>query len=339
MEAIFKYIFTMLVGAMFIIFFIGFAYKQIGSAETTDALELVRTFDDYLLLLTANEEAKDARDFSATTTIGFDKGTIRSGAQKTNTNRIVYAPNKMTGKKITTRTMRWSFPYQVDNFFYITNKNYRQVIVSDDTSKDYVQELMEEINTTFDIKHFSKSDLSAKISAIGSMYQGMANVTFLLISDNNWDTATKNKVKAAIPKTVFLWAKAGGEETEDEPNAKWRHGTITFSDGETAAYLEKEMLIGALYAGTFENYDFNFKRAMDRLSAISDIYKNKADLLGRTKGQAGGCDDYTAISAGIGNLGGYGRDGGRNVEQMISTAKEIKRTNKREFGGECPAVF
>ncbi|MDD4878683.1 MAG: hypothetical protein PHO02_06665 [Candidatus Nanoarchaeia archaeon] len=340
MEAIFKYIFTMLVGAMFLIFFIGFAYKQVDRAETTDALVLIRGFDDYLLLLTANEEAKDVKDFSSVTTIGFNEGKITSRTEKTSTNRIVYAPKTLTGKKITARTMKWAFPYPIDSFFYITNEKYKQVIVYDDKSRDFVMELMEDINTTFDIKAFSKTDLSAKATAIGNTYQGMARVTFLLISDDKWETATKNKVKAAIPKAVFISAIGQGEETGEDENAKWRPGEITFGDGEKADYIGKEMLIGALYTEDIANYEFNFKRAMDRLSAISDIYKKKAELLDQAM-LGSGCD-YTGIigiSEMINTLGEYGREGGRNMEQMISISANIERINKREFGGECPAVF
>lgn len=330
MEAIFKYIFTMLVGAMFIIFFVSFAYKQIGSAETVDALVLVRGFDDYLLLLTANEEAKDVRDFSAVTTIGFNEGKITSKTEKTGTNRIIYAPKTLTGKKITTRTMRWAFPYPVDNFFYITNEKYKQVIVYDDTSSDFTQELMQDISTTFDIRNVTKSKLQQNPS-MGGLYTGMTRVTFLLISDNSWDTATKNKVKAAIPKAVFLSAKGEGLDED----TKWRHGTIKFEDGE-ADYLENEMLIGALYTEDLVNYEYNFKKAMDRLSAISGIYVEKAKTLSVLE-QSRGCS-YGMMIQGIGLLANAKTES-RDISQLVSHAEDIERTNKREFGGECPAVF
>lgn len=342
MESIFKYIFTMIVGAMFLIFFVGFAYKYMGVTETVNANVLVRSFDDYLLSLTATEESsKDARDFSAVTTISFEKGKIKSGSTSTETNRIIFAPKTLTGKKIATRTMRWSFPYQVDNFFYITNEKYKQIIVYDDTSKDYVQELMEDINKTFDIRAFSKTELNSNIQALGRQYQPMSRVTFLLVSNGKWDETTKNKIRRAIPKAVFIWAKGEGindEEPTDE-TAKWRHGTIHFEEDE-APYLEKEMLIGALYAEDYENYNFNFGRAMKRLSAISEIYLQKAESL-QNSWQNNGCEDAIPIINGIKEIYDSTKDGlPDNIQQIEGLAARIDEINKRNIGGYgCPFLF
>ncbi|MFA5887197.1 MAG: hypothetical protein WC852_00615 [Candidatus Nanoarchaeia archaeon] len=339
MESVFKYIFAMIVGAMFILFFVGFGKNIISSSEKMDAVVLVAGFDDYLFTLTANEMAKDDQNFGVQTALNFKEGTISSGKNKpTNTNRIVYAPKTLSGTKITTRAIRWAFPYDIDSFFYITNAKYKYVIVYDDSSKDFVNELAESINRTFEIRTYEKSKIASAAPALGRGWTDMSRVTFLMIGDSDISAADKTKIKTAIPKAKFVFAKGLGNE--EEPENQWAYGSIEF-DGEEgdSYYIGNAMLLGAMYAENKANYDFNFKRAMDRLAAVSMIYDGKIQKLSSA---ASGCN-YNIMAGAFTSLANAAKEAkegamdAAKLNSMVSAVESMDETNSR--GLDCTAVF
>lgn len=349
MESVFKYIFAMIVGAVFILFFVGFGKNIISSSEKMDAGVLVAGFDDYLFTLTANEMTKDDLNFGIQTALNFKEGTISSGKNKPkDTNRMVYAPKTLIGAKITTRAIRWAFPYDIDSFFYVTNARYKYIIVYDESSKDFVTELTQSIRATFEFRNYTKTQLTPPITqltppiinSLKTSYTDMTRVTFLVIADNDLAPADKNKIKTAIPKAQFVFAKSLGQEDDRDPEKKWAYGSIRF-DGEDkdSYYIGNAMLLGAMYAEDKANYDFNFKRAMERLAAVSIIYDGKIQSL---QVAATECD-YSPLSGAFSGLAGAAntaKEGNMNagkLNEMVSAVEAMDRTNSRDL--DCTAVF
>ncbi|MFH1065286.1 MAG: hypothetical protein V1734_02160, partial [Nanoarchaeota archaeon] len=343
MESVFKYIFAMIVGAMFILFFVGFGKDIISSSETMEAGVLVAGFDDYLFTLTANEMTKDDQNFGIQTLLNFKEGTISSGKNKPkDTNRIVYAPKTLSGTKITTRAIRWEFPYKIDSFFYITNARYKYVIVYDDSSKEFVNELAQGIRATFEFRNYTKTQLltPTTINSLKSLYTDMSRVTFLVIADSDLSPGDKTKIKTAIPKAQFVFAKSLGQEDDRDPEKQWTYGSIRF-DGESSDsyYIGNAMLLGAMYAEDKANYDFNFKRAMERLAAVSDIYDGKIQRLSQAAGE---CNYNTMIGAfsGLAGAAKSAKEGNMNagkLNEIVLRVDGMDYTNSREL--DCTAVF
>jgi hypothetical protein len=343
MESVFKYIFAMIVGAMFILFFVGFGRNIISSSETMDANVLVAGFDDYLFTLTANEMTKDDQNFGIQTVLNFKEGAISSGKNKPrDTNRMVYAPATLSGTKITTRAIRWAFPYNIDSFFYITNAKYKYVIVydnSDESSKEFVNGLTESIKATFEFRNYTKAQLTPPmINSLKSSYTDMSRVTFLVIADSDLSPSDKTKIKTAIPKAQFVFANGLGQDTG--PETKYAYGSIRF-DGESSDsyYIGNAMLLGAMYAEDKANYEFNFKRAMERLAAVSNIYEGKIQKLTQA---AGGCNYNTMIGAfsGLAGAAKSAKEGNMNagkLNEIVLRVDGMDYTNSREL--DCTAVF
>ena len=343
MESVFKYIFAMIVGAMFILFFVGFGRNIISSSETMNAGVLVAGFDDYLFTLTANEMTKDDQNFGIQTVLNFGEGKISSGKNKPmTTNRIVYAPKTLSGTKITVRAIRWAFPYDIDSFFYITNARYKYVIVYDSTDEsntEFVTGLTESIKATFEVRNITKAQLNTQSyrRLLQSQYTDMSRVTFLLIGAD-LSNSEKQKIITDIPKAKFVFANGLGDGADSEK--QWAYGSIRFDGEEDSYYIGNAMLMGAMYAENKTNYDFNFKRAMDRLAAVSLIYDGKIKNL---QVAATECD-YNPLSGAFASLANQAKEAARteNIESaqlsnMVSAVERMDTANSREL--DCTAVF
>ncbi|MBU2637492.1 MAG: hypothetical protein KJ955_00815 [Nanoarchaeota archaeon] len=341
MESVFKYIFALIVGAMFIIFFVSFAMKYMGTAETMEANELVAGFDDYLLLRTGSRDATGPYDFSAQTTIEFDVGKIRSGTISRDTSRIVYAPAKLTGKSISIWTKRWAFPYPVDNFFYMTNDRVKHIIIYEPGSAEFVHELNDEINDSYRMDSPRKYEAGGTrgeafnqyLTAVTSRYSTAAKIRFVVVSTGA--NAIVNAIKPKLPKNADIISVSKDPDAEG-----WEYGTVKFGDDE-APYIGNEMIIGAMFTEDFSNYEFNLKRAMQRLVDVTEIYTGKADYLEASIGANCG-NDYNLMKSNLVNFKSAAEDRTldiNDVRLLVTRAEGIKEANKQSFGGGCPVIF
>lgn len=335
MESVFKYIFALIVGAMFIIFFVGFAMRYMGAAETMEARELVASFDDYLMLTSGSIDSTSPYTFGSQTTIEFELGKIRSGTISRDTSRIVYAPATLTGKSLTIWTKRWPFPYPADSFFYMSNDRTKQVIIYDSGSADFANELVDEINDSYSIdqprKYSSDSRFNDYITAVGQHYSTASRIRFVVISEGA--PSIVNAIKPNLPKN------GGIISISKDPGAdSWEYGTVKFGDDE-APYFGNAMIIGAMFTEDFSNYEFNLKRAMQRLSDVTEIYAAKADYLERSIRES--CD-YNPMKNTLLGFRDMAEDRSIDIndaKMLAQRAESIKEANKRSFGGGCPVIF
>lgn len=338
MESVFKYIFALIVGALLIIFFVSFAMKYMGTAETMQATELVIGFDDYLMLRSGSPDSTGSYPFAAQTTIEFGMGKIKSSKISRNTNRIVFAPAKLTGKSIVIWTKRWSFPYAVDNFFYMANDRVKHIIIYDDGASEFAHELVDEINDSYKMDSPRKYETGARfneyLTAVKNRYSTASKIRLVVVS-----TGARSIVNAIEPK---LPKNADIISVSKDPDAEsWEYGIVKFGEDE-APYIGNEMIIAAMFAEDADNYMFGFRQAMQRLADITYIYWDKAGQL--EAGTAGSCTEYSFIKSMLlepfriaaDEAAGRGRP---DVKRLAMLAKSIKKENRRSFGGECPALF
>ncbi len=343
MESVFKYIFALIVGAMLIIFFVGFAMKYMGAAETMEARELVAGFDDYLLLRAGSRDATGPYDFASQTTIEFGLGKIKSSTISRDTSRIVYAPEKLTGKNIAIWTKRWSFPYAVDNFFYMSNDRVKQIIIYDEGASEFANELNDEINDSYRMDVPKKYEsggtrgeaFNQYISAITSRYSSATKIRFVVIAEGA--PSIVNAIKTKLPKNADVISISKDPDAEG-----WNYGTVKFGEDE-APYIGNEMIIGAMFTEDFSNYEFNLKRAMQRLGDVTEIYEEKAKYLEASVGATEGCgNDYNLMRSSLVNFKNAAEDRSFDIndaKMLANMAENIKEANKQSFGGDCPAIF
>jgi len=324
MEPIFKYIFALIVGAMFILFFVRFAMQYTKSEEKLEASQFVASFDDYLteLSVTSGEMFKE-EDFGMPTEIVFDKGQIKSGrGVPRKSEKIIFSPRILKGKKVLIWTKKWSFPYPVDNFFYMTNENFKYILVFDDSTKKFVEELVEDIHKGFKVEAYDKNMLSRSLDTIKKSYAGFSKVRFVFFCEPG---ELKNKL-LKMKNADIVEIKIGNIED------KLSTGTVKFADGE-AAYLGEPMIVGAIFSEDFANYEYNLENlALVRLAEVTEVLEKKADFMSSLPQ----CNYGLAKDA----LFNYRRNAdAKDIEKIAQSANNLISINKELFGAECPDIF
>ncbi|MBU2589308.1 MAG: hypothetical protein KKA65_02150 [Nanoarchaeota archaeon] len=328
MEPVFKYIFALIVGIMFIIFFIGFAYNYIGTEENKMSLLLTKSFDDQLNILSIAQDSVMNYDFGAETALSFNQGALRSGSQNSRkTDNIVYSPVNLKGKELIIWTKKWDMPYAVTNFFYMTNKNYKYVLIYDRTSKDFVDLISdpkEEIPEVFKVVTYDADKLREQFNDVRSSYSSFTKVKFIYFSEqpsnslvNSLENINNAEVISIIP----------GDDS-------WQFGTIDFQADKEAMYIGQPMLLGAIFVDDYSNYLFNLeKKALPKLKEITEVYINKASFMS----SALQCQEYGLINTQLQYL--YNLNEESEPEEFVKTANNLENINKEHFGSECPGVF
>lgn len=328
MEPVFKYIFALIVGILFVVFFVGFAYNYIGSQDTKMSLLLTKNFDDQLSILSIAQNSIMNYNFGAETALSFNQGAIRTGSQSSRrTSKIVYAPVNLRGKSLLIWTKKWELPFAVTNFFYITNENYKYVLIYDRTSKDivdYLSDPNEEIPEAFKVVTYDADKLKEQFAEVRQSYSGFTGVKFVYFSEEPSNSLVKSLENINNAEVITV--------TSDDED--WRYGMINFGAGREEMYLEYPMLLGAIFVDDYSNYNFNLERlALPELKKITELYIEKTDFM-LTALQ---CPEYGLIKTQLQSL--YILNDESKPEDFITTADNLEAINKDEFGADCPGVF
>jgi hypothetical protein len=343
---VFKYIFAMIVGGMFIMFFIAFGMDYIGTAEDTESAKLVHAFDDTMDILASGSDASENYKFSRETTIRIVNGKIFSGSNTKglSTSKIIFSPILMKGKSLRVWTKRWDMPFPVTNFFYVHNEmKYKYYFLFDTNSKDFVDELTDpnqEIPGSFKV---FKNDISVvKPSSLKASFANIQRARFIIFSSSSEAQNLKNKL-ASIKNVDVLIVKKIDPNSED-----WESGIIEFETGSKSTYLGRAMLLGAIFANSRSDYNLAIKRAYSQLEEMAELYDKKASYLGgalpscsygRTSPTLQNIDSILKnaekASKGLKDTGDVSQ---QIVKDISSAAGKLEDTNE-EFGAPCPNIF
>jgi len=328
MEQVFKYIFAMIVGVMFVIFFVGFAYNYIGTEDNKISLLQSKSFDDQLNILSIAQDSVMNYQFGTEAALSFNLGAIRTGTKNSiKTNNIVYSPTNLKGKELTIWTKKWEMPFPVTNFFYMANENYKYVLIYDRTSKDFVDVLSdpkEEIPAAFKVVTYDADKLKEQFNEIRNSYSGFSKVKFVYLTEEPSNSLITSLEKISNAEIITIIPQ------ENE----WQYGTIDFGADREIMYLGVPMLIGAIFVDDFANYKFNLeKKILPKLKQVTKISMTKADFMASTLQ----CPEYGLIKTQLQYL--YNLNEESEPEAFITTAKNLGDINKEHFGAECPGVF
>jgi hypothetical protein len=328
-SAIFQYILVAVVGSIILFFFIRFAIHSTESFESLNSAYVAATLKDSFTSLSVSGHLDtkfpergwpDDVEFM----LGGGANCGRIAIDDTNfisVDKIIYGPSLLKGKQFNVWTRIWKYPYKITNFFYINNKKTKYFLIYDDNSKDFVEEIdsfasevdpEDHIPRSFNVKAISRNTIN------GDFVDSYSN--------------TNDFVKLIFFNTDIL-ALADRENVEivkidisDINNCRGNRkdylckGYVYFGT-EKRNFYGKAMMYGAVFAGSLENYDCNYNRAIKNFNMIKDIYYNKASLLR----QKTGCG-YEALFSNIENT------------NMETFAENMIISNKGS-NGECENVF
>jgi len=322
---VFKYIFALVAGGLFLSFFVGFAMKHKEQQGTIETGRIVFGFDDLLTLFSASSDSSityPEQGFPSTVELKILGDKITSGKISRPTTKTVFSQETLKGRQFFIWTKRWQMPFTVDNFFYLADGRVPIYIVYDEDSEDTAKELTDKYSgfpKNFKVDRLHADTDQKTMSAIMAKLADYSRIRFIILSSKKPDL---KGFTAAETRTI--------KPADIDGETSWEYGTIEFKDGKST-YLGKEMLIGAMMAEDKEAYEKAKGKAMEKLGLMARLYEKKAELLERTcPGQ------YAAIAAALRSLSTAEPED--DLESYAKGIAALKESN-HEFESGCPEVF
>lgn len=235
-----KAIFTMIAGALILMFFIKFAFQQQSFQETVDTRKSLTNLDDHLDAFAIAGTSSKTITLPATADLSFNCKRLALNDYSRTDEKIIYA-EPFTGKKINAWTQPWEFPYPITNFYYLDGGQ-RYILIYDQQSFDYVKNL--KIPEQFsiqkqDIRTFNPTNLPE------------ATLVFFTQPPQLQTTNTVIQIKLPSHEVVI--------------------------NKQTTYYIDEPMMLGAIFGPT--EYQCLQEKALNNLKIITNIYSQKATLM------------------------------------------------------------
>lgn len=250
---VFKYIFVLIVGVLILIFFLKFGFEHIGIVNKMSSVEAVRAIDDNLDAFSISSNSDRTIDLGSKNKIIFDCGSINiEDDNPIRTSNLIFSPRALDGNKIYAWTRTWKYPFEVTNFFYLSNDKIRYYLVYDSNTESLVRSYVdknnpESIPERFNVKIISKDKVSSSVED---------NAKFVFFTNPNINPSKNIKV------------------IEIGNNIKFYEDSI-----KEIEFLDNETLMGAIFAEDYNQYKCGYDKALERLKIISKLYHNKASKL------------------------------------------------------------
>ncbi|MCX6711867.1 MAG: hypothetical protein NT139_02430, partial [Candidatus Woesearchaeota archaeon] len=246
----FKWIFSAFVGVIIIAFFVRFAYQHVDTSNKLNTRQMIFSLDDQLNALSTSQQSNKYIDIKQELTLDCDN--LNSLDFTKSTEKIIFAPPLLKNEKIEAWTLSWEFPFKIANLYYLSNKNIRYLLIYDSNSFNYVKNL--QIPKIFnyqlmDIKNLDQNTIQRSSSTLQQV----------------------NLIFFTQPKTIKLKGPNVNTVVVD-----FKNKDITIKN-KHYIYLNEPLLYGAIFAP--ESYDCLYKKSLDQLGLISNIYSQKSYYL------------------------------------------------------------
>lgn len=318
-SAQFNWVFILVAGVLILLFFGSLVLKakdssDIAIAETvltnmqtimTGAEVSVRTINPIEI---PNEEIKVSCN-------SLSVGKISKPITK---NKIVFAPETIDGTTLLAWAFNWNAPYHVTNFLYLTTPNIKYVFInSPGTEAEKIFNLLpDKINK----KKVDFSNVPNTGNYIKLIFFNKPGIPSLPSNLNNFPD---NKVSAINVKT-------GSNEIKF-----FRKTGATFTLDGSIGYIGDPMILGAVFSGTFEDYECNVKKARNKLNIVSMVYMEKTSSL---IGLIGNCNSYYDTNP-LSYIIAHSNDNDIDIIEIRKKIDEIKGYNKHLQSESCPTIY
>ena len=317
----FKYIFGIIVGTMFLVFFIGFAYKYMTiSGQTSDA-QLANAINDDLTAISVSQNVQNSLTYGREINFQISQGLLTPISLTTGKplQHIIYSPKEIQTDELLTTTKTLFLPFKVTNLFYIADRNTIYILIYDQGTQDFKDELTEgysAIPSNIPYEVYDQQQIKNDLESLATITKNYKHVRFIFLTQ-----------KQINPENYFKDYSI----LEIKPSENTDFGTITYDDG-TSIYLTKEMIIGSFLTENKQEYDYNLQQTLSKLQDITTIYYEKAKFI---SARLPNCE-YTQIKTSLNNYKSFtNTDSHSSYENYIET---IEQANKN-LGGDCPEIF
>ena len=267
---LFKWIFATVAGAFVFMFFYRFAFQHIGISDTLQSRELVDYLDDHLTALGISDHSSSVIELPDEQSLFFQCGSIGVSGYSRDVYKILFAPGQAEANRFMVWAEGWEFPFPISDFFYLTTKNMRVLIVYDDESVSFIQHL--DVPQGVNVQMVHKKNLNLQeLNQQSSALDRLTLVYLMPLHDIKAITSALKNVDVHLLEVDL------------------KKQTLEYHNGHlTTFYLGDAMLYGAWFAP--DQYACLQKKALERLWQVADLMKERALLL-RTKTDDAFCGD------------------------------------------------
>jgi hypothetical protein len=319
----FRYIFGIIIGAMFLVFFIGFAWKLIAISDQTTDKDIALAISNDLSAAAVSEDATNTLNYGREISFTISKGLLTPSKLSVgkDMNQIIFSPKEIQGEELYTATKTLSLPYESTNLFYLTDKKTFYVVVYDQGTQEFADELIGDyalFPSNFEGAAYNQQTLTTELDQLKTLTHNYNHVRFIFITDQEINPAGEFSSYSIIEVS-----------SRDED---YEYGTVTFEDGQSI-FLSQEMLMGAIVAENKEEYDYNLELMLSSVEDITEMYYEKAKFIST---RLPNCE-YAQVKTSLNNYKSFigNTESPESYNSYITTVE----TANKNLGGDCPEIF
>lgn len=286
LEISFNWIFVTIIGAIILGFILSFIFSQGAANEQKVSASVAKHFET--IITSTNQKIGTVKeyklpqltiDFTCDQSQDLYSYSVGDVKAKDTKHELIFSSPSLSGTNIFTWTEKWSVPYQVATFLYITNDREHFSFILSDTPTSNEEDI---------IDYFAKNISSSIINRTGDIFDNVPQAslnkqvyTYVLIENANLVHSDKF-VALGIPKDrvriiviqpsnpnkdVFDNGKVLFLTTEDYDN--FVDGDLTSEADHISNYFGRASLYATIFAGSKERYECGMSKAMNRLQLIT----------------------------------------------------------------------
>lgn len=314
------FLFALIIGAMFFLFFIGFGGKSLGLFQSLTAAEFLESMDSEFAAFSVSYSAEKVLTFSQNVDMIITQGTIHTGSQQKSFDKVVFSPSTLNGKEIVVASRSLDMPYRVASLYYLGDGRTLYVLVAGGGTKTVLEHLVKDgqlFPQHIPSLLFSEEELkSAELPAMASQY---SSVQFILFSADDIESFLNDQFQGSSVIKI--------EPMEEDLS----FGTVKYNDG-SAQYAGYPLLLGAMISPSLSEYSFSLSQTRKAAAVVTDTYLQKSQFLSRKRPSC----PYSLMTN---VLSGYKTIlSSKDLDISLEKIKAIESTNK-DLGGECPVIY
>ena len=130
-EISFSWMFGIIVGVILLIFFVYFAFKQVGLFNKIGINEVVESINNEINAFSTSGSSNKIVELPSDVVFSFRCGDVIYKNAKKDTNNLIYGDNVFRNR-FNLWTKSWVFPFRIGNFYYASNLENRYFILGNE---------------------------------------------------------------------------------------------------------------------------------------------------------------------------------------------------------------
>ncbi len=288
-EIHFNWISVLLIGAVILVFFLLVSNRQKTVANQKLAADVVSEIELILTGQGISPGREDSISIPAIPLAFTCDAYGMMGMTRQTGNAIIFSPSTINANTLITWTQAWSLPFKVANILYITSPEVRYHFIYDEqnpTSRELAETLIKDLpermdkmltplNDVADIPYENTDHVRLIYVLLPDALEPAMPVALKKVRDKTVSAIVLRQNPSAYAATEpfdtvgsFLFYRKNGNVFEPD----------TTSEGISGSYAVpgRELVYGAIFADSSEQYTCVVKKTIQRLALVAAIYRDRA---------------------------------------------------------------